>query len=139
MKKIDKTNIDDIKVLSFHDDYFEGLHFDETNNILTLYARKYDISSNKNKDVSYHVDFIKCYGFEMTHCSPWGYSPLILDLYIAENHEEDRMLPRLYDLQNSYIDSIDQPLDNDMVIEICIVFSSGDRLKIVCESIAIYS
>ena len=138
MKKIDKTNIDDIKALSFHDDYFEGLHFSESENVLTLYARKYDISINRNRNVSYHMDFIKCFGFEMTHCSPWGYSPLILDLYIADNHEEERMLQRLQDLQNAYIDSIDQPIDNDMVIEVNIVFSSGDQLKIICENIVIY-
>ena len=71
----------------------------------------------------------------MTACDFWGHSPHILDFEYVER-KNNTLIPKLFEKKDK--DCTYSSLRNqEDYIETVITFSSGDQLRIACESIVI--
>ena len=118
------------KDVNIHDYIFDTLLFirDEKKIHLSLKPE------NPYVEKRYSVDFIDVIGYEMTCCDFWGRSPYIFDFECVEEQEQT-VIPKLFDTK----EATDFPYcflkNKNDYIETVITFTSGDHLRIACESI----
>ena len=120
------------KEVYIHDDFFVSLEYQQNRNELILNLKKHYDSSQK-----YVIRFIGVIGFDITSCNFWGYSECVLDFeYVIS--DERIIIPKL---KKKWIDVPNISTDVDILysnhIETLITFSSGDELRVACESIEI--
>lgn len=131
---IDASNgkIINSKKVYIHDDILEKLCFHRAEKRLHLSILK-DEESDCNR---FSIDFLHVIGFEMTSCDFWGSSPYILDFEYVEK-SNTTIIPQLFEIKKNDDDPCCPLNDREKYIETIITFTSGDRLRIACESIII--
>lgn len=128
---IDVSNAEIInsKEVCMHDDILKELCFIRHEKKLQLLMLREEMFKR------YTVDFFRVIGFEMTACDFWGHSPHILDFEYVER-KNNTLIPKLFEKKDK--DCTYSSLRNqEDYIETVITFSSGDQLRIACESIVI--
>ena len=129
---IDVSNAEIIntKEVYIHDDIFEELWFNREGKQLHLLILKTEIYK------SYTIDFFRVIGFEMTACDFWGRAPHILDFEYVER-KNNTLIPKLFEKKEKGNYKYSSLRNQEDYIETVITFSSGDQLRIACESIVI--
>ena len=109
------------------------LHDYELINVTYDYERKtLIILAKKDKDgSSVNIQFENTIGFEAEMCDYWGPSPYIFDWSIKAGGEG-----KIYSRIDKEIKDNGYSVDNmDEYIEVCIVLSSGNQIRVLCESV----
>ncbi len=121
-------NILNTKDFYIHDDIFYSLEFKYDCKTIVLKMKKYMADKN------YNIVFNNVLGFEMSNCDFWGKSECVFDLqYIKQ--EKYQLIPKLESKWRKESESLDDIFINS--IEILITFTSGNELRIVCDSIEV--
>lgn len=132
--KIDALNgsIINSKEICIHDDILNHLLFDRSKRSIRLH-----ISTFRNTERNYTIDFVNVVGLEMTSCDFWAASPHIFQFeYISPPNQT--LLPKLYRMKQKIpIDGLGNLSHGTIFIETVITLSSGDYLRIACESIVL--
>ena len=128
--KINKSNAEIInsKEVSIHDDFLLSFNFDRN-------AKKLLLKFKKNYPIKklYDMEFSNVIGFEMTACDFWGASICAFDFEYIDSNEQ-LLIPKLIDRFNQpgchYTNAYEE------YIETVITFTSGDSLRVACETIS---
>ena len=118
------------KEIYIHDDSLLFLNFDRNNKVMTLQFQKYATNSE-----FYTMKFLNVIGFSMTACDFWGASECVLDFEYVPNNDRiiiPQLKKRWEDVPNLVHD-----ISYDDYVESLLIFSSGDQLRIACETIEI--
>lgn len=118
------------KEVYIHDSILDKFCFNRSEKKLHLTILK-DIDNK-----AYSIDFLNVIGFEMTSCDFWGASPYIFDFEYVE-YNEQIIIPKLFNKNNNNDGSFCTLSDREKYIETVITFTSGDQLRVACESIII--
>ena len=118
------------KKIYIHDDVFEELCFHRMKKKLHLSI--YNESNKKRRSIV----FLNVIGFEMTSCDFWGASPHILDFEYVEEFD-NIIIPKLFEQKKHMDCPFCSLLDQEKYFETIITFTSGDWLRIACESIVL--
>lgn len=114
-----------------HDDILEEMLFNRTEKKLHLSILKAEESHK-----IFCIDFLNVIGFEMTSCDFWGASPHILDFEYVEECD-NIIIPKLFEQKKHTNCPFCSLLDQEKYFETIITFTSGDWLRIACESIVL--
>jgi len=122
-------NVLNTKDVYIHDDVLVFLNFNRNEKMLKLHLSKY------NSSAEYTIEFANVIGFTMTSCDFWGASECVLDFEYVDKSERV-IIPKLEEewLKNP---NLTNGCLYDGYIETLLTFSSGDKLRIACESIEI--
>ena len=116
------------KEIYIHDDSLLFLNFDRDNKVMNLQFQKY-----ATKSEFYTIKFLNVIGFSMTACDFWGASECVLDFEYV-NVDERIIIPQLKKRWAEVPNPVrDTSYDN--YVETLLTFSSGDQLRIACETI----
>lgn len=129
---IDVSNAEIInsKEVCMHDDILKELCFIRHEKKLQLLMLREEMFKR------YTVDFFRVIGFEMTACDFWGRAPHILDFEYVER-KNNTLIPKLFEKKEKGNYKYSSLRNREDYIETVITFSSGDQLRIACESIVI--
>ena len=129
---INKENyqILDTKEVNLHDDTLSSIFFDRNRKQLKVKCTK---ASKQHQE--YIIYFDNVIGFQISACDFLGASECILD-FQSVSHENAILIPNLIEEWQKTPDFIPEP-DYDDFIEVLFTLTSGDRLRIACESIEI--
>lgn len=131
--RIDVSNGDIIntKEVNVHDDLFHSLSF-------IRQERKLFLQLGKCADSQpYSITCFGVLGFEMTSCDFWGASARIFDVQSIKR-DEQILFPKLCRLRPELnVEGLGNLNPENDYLEILMTLSSGDQLRIVCESILI--
>ena len=116
------------KDFCIHDDIFYSLEFKYDYKIIVLKMKKYMAEKN------YDIVFSNVLGFEMSNCDFWGKSECVFDLQYIEQ-EKYQLIPKIKSKWEKESVSSDDIFIN--CFEILITFTSGNELRIVCDSIEV--
>ena len=119
------------KEVYIHDDILEEIFFNRTEKKLHLSILK----AEESKKI-FCIDFLNVIGFEMTSCDFWGSSPYIFDFECVENRD-NVIIPKLFKRKNNTYCPFCSLLGQEKYFETIITFTSGDQLRIACESIVL--
>ena len=129
--KISKANWKiNSKKINFHDDTIETLLYDQEKKRIIIHC-----FDNNKQNNQYELHFHNVIGFKMSACVFWGCPEYILDceimsddnaILILELKNEWKKVPQVISLPNY-----------NNLIEILFTLTSGDKLRIACESFEI--
>lgn len=131
--RIDVSNgvIINTKEVNVHDDLFHSLSFNRPERKLSLQLGKFADSQ------PYNITCFGVLGFEMTNCDFWGASAHIFD-FQSIKRDEQILFPKLCRLRPELnVEGLGNLNRENDYLEILMTLSSGDQLRIVCESILI--
>ena len=114
------------KDIYLHDDIISNLSYDSLKKNLVVHLNK-----DNNINSKYIISFSGVAGFEMTSCDFWGPSVHVFD-FISLRQNDQKMLSKLISKAREY-DFV--YIDFNNCFEVLFEFSSGDTLRIVCQSI----
>ena len=117
-----------IDIPYLHDDILLAMHFDKEKKTITLDCVKYQ------NNTSYNIICKNVIGFEMSCCDFWGPSECILDFEIISD-ECLSIIPNLERKWENDSLNTDTKKKYDDFFEILFTFTSGDTLRVACESV----
>lgn len=117
------------KEVYIHDDILLSLEFERIQKRLTLTLKKYAAEN------CYTITFADVIGFHMSSCDFWGASECVLDFEYV--NPDERVI--VAELQEKWLSVPNAPknVSYDQHIETLLTFSSGDQLRVACETIEI--
>ena len=126
------SNIINSNSFSLHDAILQNLNFNYFEKKLTI---QLGVDGIPNSYLE--LNFSETIGFNITSCDFWGKSPHVLDFeYIEKN--ECELLSSLRETKTEFPYNPLCKLNEDEVFWECLfTFSSGDTLRVVCETLTI--
>lgn len=126
------SNIINSNSFSLHDAILQNLNFNYFEKNLTI---QLGVDGIPNSYLE--LNFSETIGFNITSCDFWGKSPHVLDFeYIEKN--ECELLSSLRETKTEFPYNPLCKLNEDEVFWECLfTFSSGDTLRVVCETLTI--
>lgn len=126
------SNIINSNSFSLHDAILQKLNFNYSEKKLII-----QLSVDSIPNSYLELIFLETIGFNMTSCDFWGKSPHILDFEYVES-KDCELLSSLREKKTNFPYNPLCKLNEDEVFWECLfTFSSGDTLRIVCETLQI--
>lgn len=118
--------------VNIHDDILDSLFFERSSRDMCI-----QITKASTTKTNYTIRFSNVVGFEMTSCDFWGASQHIFDFeYISPPNRV--LLPKLQQIEQSIpMNNLGHLSNGTEYIEVIITFTSGDHLRIACESLVL--